>query len=109
MSNFVQAQCVRFYQRLTDEDIPRVALKMKSILKEETEQLVQGKVDILAGRVVDPIKKELEDVTRSCIRCDDVKNEDFEKYTCRSCLRISGSWPKWLKVIMWIVLRLSCI
>lgn len=77
---------------LSDQDIMRVALMLKAVLKDEIEQLVKSRVAL----ETEALRKELCDVKASCekLKSDlellNTKHDDIEQYSRRMCLRLSG-------------------
>ena len=79
-------------QGLSDEDICRIAEKMKQLLSKEINILVEKTVAVKVAPLqteitnlktsLAKVQKDLKDVT--------VRNDDLEQYSRRSCLRISG-------------------
>lgn len=78
--------------RLSDEDVVRIASQLKSLLKQEIEQLVEVKIRL----ATEPLKQQVNDmqITLNQLKSDlkEVieKNDELEQYSRRSCLRVSG-------------------
>ena len=79
-------------QRLSDEDIARIVIKMQEVLGKQIDKLVEQKVAVKVASLqsevntlqtsLAKVQKDLKDVI--------VRNDDLEQYSRRSCLRISG-------------------
>lgn len=78
--------------RLSDDDILRVATQMKSLLRDEINDLV----DVRVAQKIEPLKNELAEVKKALsdlqrtVSDMSTKTDDLEQYSRRSCLRISG-------------------
>ena len=77
---------------LSDEDVLRVALQMKTLLKEDIDKLVETRIAL----EVEPLKTQLTAANTSIAELQEkVKNlarqqDDLEQYSHKSCLRVSG-------------------
>ena len=84
---------------LSEEDIMRIAMKTKSLLTKEIEEVVQSKVALAVQpyqihlsrmqKELNSVKSELATLKGSIEKVN-IKNDDLEQYSRRSCLRISG-------------------
>lgn len=80
------------YPGLSEDDIMRVAIKIKMLLRDEINELVEQRVEL----VVAPLKNELDSVKASLANVEKVlkesliRNDELEQYSRRSCLRITG-------------------
>ncbi|MEW8546071.1 MAG: hypothetical protein AB2693_21325, partial [Candidatus Thiodiazotropha sp.] len=78
--------------RLSNDDILRVAIQVKSLLRDELNNLVDAKV----AEKIEPLKNELVEVKKALSELQQTvsdmtsKTDDLEQYSRRSCLRISG-------------------
>lgn len=80
------------YLRLSEEDVIRVARQLKTLLRDEINELVEERVAL----AVQPLKLEIATVKTSLVQVQSelkqatVRNDDLKQYSRRSCLRISG-------------------
>lgn len=78
--------------RLSDDDIMRIAVQLKALLRQDIDELIEVKV----SAAIQPLQKELDEVRSEVIKLQQTlkqvitKNDDLEQYSRRSCLRISG-------------------
>lgn len=77
---------------LSDEDVPRVALQMKALLKEDIDNLIDARVALH----VEPLKLELAAANTSIaelqqkVKLLTKQQDDLEQYSRKSCVRVSG-------------------
>lgn len=97
------------YPGLSEDDIMRVAIKIKMLLRDEINELVEQRVEL----VVAPLKNELDSVKASLANVEKVlkesliRNDELEQYSRRSCLRITGIAESANEDVSKIVLDLS--
>ena len=78
--------------RLSDEDVLRIAQQTKAIIREDVEQIVIARV----AAETDKLRKEIHELKQSVTRLQEelntvqIRSDDFEQYSRRSCVRISG-------------------
>ena len=79
-------------QKLSDDDVLRIAQKMHELLKKDIEDIVEKKVT----QKVKPLQQEVDKLTKSLAKVQKelkevkIHNDDLEQYSRRSCVRISG-------------------
>ena len=81
---------------LSEDDIVRIAAKMKELLKEDIEQQVQQQVELKVAQRMAPLQDELNELKKRLAKVEKelkkalVRNDDLEQYSRRPCLRVSG-------------------
>ena len=79
---------------LSEDDIVRIAAKMKELLKEDIEQQVQQQVELKVAQRMAPLQDELNELKKRLAKVDKelkkalVRNDDLEQYSRRPCLRV---------------------
>ncbi|MEW8546421.1 MAG: hypothetical protein AB2693_23125, partial [Candidatus Thiodiazotropha sp.] len=97
------------YPGLSEEDLMRVAMKMKMLFRDEINELVEQRVAL----AVAPLKNELDSVKASLAKVEKAlqesvtKYDELEQYSRRSCLRITGIAESANEDVSKIVLDLS--
>ncbi|MEW8544142.1 MAG: hypothetical protein AB2693_11465 [Candidatus Thiodiazotropha sp.] len=93
MAQFTQIpQGVSQGPHLSEEDVLRIATKVKMLLRDEIADLVEQRLAL----VMEPIKSEISAMKEALakvqndLKLANVRNDDLEQYSRRSCLRISG-------------------
>ena len=93
MLNFAsQMQPVPQRPMLSDDDILRIALQMKTLLKEDIDKLVETRIAL----EVEPLKNQLAAANTSIselkerVKCLARQQDELEQYSRKSCLRVSG-------------------
>ena len=77
---------------LTEEDVLRIVLKMKEVLRSEIRQMVEHQVALKTETLTKEVSDLRKDLTKAQADLKNVtiRNDDLEQYSRRSCLRISG-------------------
>lgn len=97
------------YPGLSEDDIMRVAIKIKMLLRDEINELVEQRVAL----AVAPLKNELDSIKTSLANVEKalkesfIRNDELEQYSRRSCLRITGIAESANEDVSKIVLDLS--
>ena len=92
MQAHMQQPIVMPQQGLSDEDILRVATRLKQLLKDDIDELIEQRVVLK----ITPLENEVECLKKTVSQLENelkkvtVRNDDLEQYSRRSCLRISG-------------------
>ena len=92
MQAHMQQPIVLSQPSFSEEDVIRLATRMKQLLRDEIDELLEHKV---ALRVA-PLQDEVDSLKRTVTHLEmelkklSVRNDDLEQYSRRSCLRIAG-------------------
>ena len=79
-------------QKLSVEDVLRIALKVQELVSKDVEKIVEKKIAL----EIAPLQKEVDKLSKSLAKVQKelknvkIQNDDLEQYSRRSCLRISG-------------------